>query len=180
MTHSQELRYSRQLRLPEVGVEGQRRLAEASVLVVGAGGLGTPALHHLAASGVGRLGIVEFDTVDLSNIHRQTLYSSDDVGQPKLEAAVRRLRKINPEVELIAHAERLDASKADRLVGAYDLVLDGSDTFATRYAVNDASVSTGVPVVYASVDQFRARRRSWECRAGRATGAYSPNRPPPA
>ena len=179
MTHSQKLRYSRQLRLPEVGVEGQRRLAEASVLVVGAGGLGTPALHHLAASGVGRLGIVEFDTVDLSNIHRQTLYSSDDVGQPKLEAAVRRLRKINPEVEVIAHAERLDASNADRLVGAYDLVLDGSDTFATRYAVNDASASTGVPVVYASVDQFSGQASVLGAPGGPCYRCLFPE-PPPA
>ena len=179
MTDAQQLRYSRQLRLPDVGREGQRRLSEASVLVVGAGGLGSPALHHLAASGVGRLGIAEFDTVDLSNIHRQTLYSTDDVGVPKIEASVRRLGRVNPDVEVTAHAERLDRSNAQRMIGGYDLVLDGSDTFATRYAVNDASVATGVPVVYASVDQFSGQASVFGVENGPCYRCLFPQ-PPPA
>ena len=179
MTESQQLRYSRQLRLPEIGPGGQGRLLEASVLVVGAGGLGSPALHHLVASGVGTVGIVEFDTVDISNLHRQTLYSTTDVGVPKLDAAIRRLEAVNPDVRLVPHPGRLDAGNARDLVGGYDVVLDGSDTFATRYVVNDASVETGVPVVYASVSQFSGQASVFGAENGPCYRCLFPE-PPPA
>lgn len=151
---SAQPRYSRQVRLPEVGPAGQERLAAASVLVVGAGGLGSPALTYLAAAGVGRLGIVEYDRVEASNLHRQILYVSGDVGQGKAEAARARIRAINPHTEVDLHAYRLDGGNAEATVRGYDLVLDGTDTFATRYLVNDVSVRTGVPNVYASVSRF--------------------------
>lgn len=179
MTDLQRLRYSRQMRLPEVGQEGQRRLSDASVLVIGAGGLGSPSLHHLAASGVGRIGVVEFDTVDVSNLHRQTLYSTADVGSPKLDATMRRLADVNPHVELVPHAGRLRADNARDLVGGYDVVLDGSDTFSTRYAVNDASVATGVPTVYASVNQFSGQASVLGAENGPCYRCLFPE-PPPA
>ena len=179
MTDHQRLRYARQLRLPEVGDRGQRRLARASVLVVGAGGLGSPALHHLVASGVGTVGIVEFDTVDVSNLHRQTLFSSHDLGIPKLDAAVRRLTQVNDGVTLVAHPTRLTSDNADALVGAYDVVLDGSDTFATRYAVNDASVATRTPLVYASVNQFSGQASVFGTETGPCYRCLFPDPPPP-
>ncbi len=179
MTDSQRHRYSRQMRLPEVGEEGQQRLADASVLVIGAGGLGSPALHHLAASGVGRIGIIEFDTVDVSNLHRQTLYTTADVGTPKTEAAARRLALINPDVQVDVQSGRLDAQNASDLIGAYDVVLDGSDTFETRYVVNDASVSTGTPNVYASVGHFSGQASVLGVENGPCYRCLFPE-PPPA
>ena len=179
MTDSQRLRYSRQMRLPEIGEPGQQRLADASVLVIGAGGLGSPALHHLAASGVGRIGLVEFDTVDLSNLHRQTLYSITDIGDPKIEAATRRLAQVNPDVQIDAHSGRLDGQNASALIGAYDVVLDGSDTFTTRYVVNDASVATGTPNVYASVGHFSGQASVLGTENGPCYRCLFPE-PPPA
>ena len=147
-------RYSRQILLPEVGAEGQARLGAASVLVVGAGGLGTPVATYLAAAGVGRIGIVDFDTVEASNLHRQPLYTKADAGRPKVDAMRERLVALNPLVQVETHAVRLDASNALGLVGAYDVVADGTDTFATRYLVNDACVLRGVPNAFASISQF--------------------------
>ncbi|WP_420453908.1 ThiF family adenylyltransferase [Rubrivirga sp.] len=165
--------------LDEVGAVGQQRLAEASVLVVGAGGLGAPALHHLAASGVGRIGIVEFDHVDVTNLHRQTLYSTDDVGKPKIAAARDRLLRINPTVAVDAYGERLTATNARDLIGAYDLVLDGSDTFGTRYAVNDASVRTRTPLVFASISQFSGQASVFGTETGPCYRCLFPDPPPP-
>lgn len=179
MTSTDALRYARQIRLPEVGPSGQRRLADASVLVIGAGGLGAPALHHLAASGVGRIGITEFDHVDVTNLHRQTLYSSDDIGRPKIEAAAERLRRINPGVKIEAHAVRITSKNADALIGGYDLVLDGSDTFATRYVVNDASVRTGTPNVFASVSRFSGQASVFGTESGPCYRCLFPDPPPP-
>ena len=179
MTAPDTLRYARQIRLPEVGIEGQVHLSEASVLVVGAGGLGAPVLHHLAASGVGRIGIVEFDDVDLTNLHRQTLYATPDVGRPKIEAAQERLRLINPSVTVEAHAARLTAANADLLIGGYDLVLDGSDTFPTRYAVNDASVRTGTPNIFASVSRFSGQASVFGTETGPCYRCLFPEPPPP-
>ncbi|OZC02783.1 molybdopterin-synthase adenylyltransferase MoeB [Rubricoccus marinus] len=147
-------RYSRQTRLPQIGLSGQQTLREASVLIVGAGGLGSPAALYLAASGVGRLGLVDDDAVDRSNLHRQVLYGESDVGVGKAEAAARRLRDMNPEVDIVVHAERFDASNADHLVSGYDVVLDGTDTFATRYLINDACVLNETVNVSASVSSF--------------------------
>jgi molybdopterin/thiamine biosynthesis adenylyltransferase/rhodanese-related sulfurtransferase len=148
------LRYGRQTLLPEIGMDGQNRLREASVLVVGVGGLGTPVATYLAAAGVGRIGLVDDDTVDVSNLHRQPLYTAADVGRLKVEVAAERLALLNPYVRVETHPVRLDAGNAERLVGRYDVVADGTDTFGTRYLVNDACVRTGRPNAFASVSQF--------------------------
>jgi sulfur-carrier protein adenylyltransferase/sulfurtransferase len=157
LTPDEIRRYSRHLTLPEVGVEGQERLKAARVLLVGAGGLGSPASLYLAAAGVGTLGLVEFDRVDETNLQRQILYGQADVGRPKLEAAVERLAEVNPHVRLEPYAERLAASNALALVSAYDLVIDGSDNFPTRYLVNDACVLAGKPYVYGSIFRFEGQ-----------------------
>lgn len=147
-------RYSRHLLLPEVGVEGQRRLKAARVLLVGAGGLGSPAALYLAAAGVGTLGIVDFDVVDLTNLHRQLLHGTSDVGRPKLQSAIARLHEVNPHVTVEPHEVRLTSANALELVRQYDLVVDGTDNFQTRYLVNDACVLTRRPNVYGSIFRF--------------------------
>lgn len=148
------LRYSRQLTLPEIGVAGQQRLRDARVLIVGAGGLGSPAALYLAAAGVGTLGLVDFDVVDASNLHRQLLHGTSDVGVPKVESAVARLREVNPHVQVRPVRAALSSANAMTLLHGWDLVLDGSDNFPTRYLVNDACVLLGVPFVYGSVQRF--------------------------
>ena len=172
-------RYARQITLPDVGTEGQQRLAGASVFVVGAGGLGAPALHHLVASGVGTVAFADFDRVDVSNLHRQTLYASDDVGRLKAEAAADRLRAVNPEVDVRPHAVKLTAANAAVLIGPHDVVLDGSDSFATRYVVNDASVATGTPTVFASVSQFSGQASVFGAENGPCYRCLFPSPPPP-
>ncbi len=157
LTNEQIARYSRQLMLPEIGVRGQERLLHASVLVIGAGGLGSPAALYLAAAGVGRLGIIDSDAVVLSNLHRQILHGSDDVGRPKSDSAKARLEALNPDVRVTALQERLTASNAQQLIGAYVLVLDGSDNFPTRYLVNDACVLLGKPLVHGGVVHLRGQ-----------------------
>jgi sulfur-carrier protein adenylyltransferase/sulfurtransferase len=147
----ESLRYSRHLILPEVGPEGQRRLKAARVLLVGAGGLGSPAALYLAAAGVGTLGIVDFDVVDASNLQRQVLHGTPDVGRPKLDSARDRIAAINPHVAVEAHPVRLTSANAREIVRGYDVVLDGSDNFPTRYLVNDACVLEGKPSVYGSI-----------------------------
>lgn len=172
-------RYHRQAILPEVGVEGQARLGRAKVLVVGAGGLGSPALTYLAAAGVGHLGVVDFDTVEESNLHRQTLYTTGDVGRQKTSVAAERLQEINPHVEITTYERRLDATNAEDLLAAFDLVLDGTDTFATRYLVNDASVLTGTPNVYASVSRFDGQASVFGASGGPCYRCLFPEPPPP-
>lgn len=147
-------RYSRQLRIPEVGSQGQERLGQARVLIVGVGGLGSPAAIYLAAAGLGTLGLIDDDTVDISNLHRQILYKTNEVGKSKVECAVETLAGINPEVNLEPYQLRLIEANASDLIGQYDLVIDGSDNFETRYVVNDACVRTGKPNVYGSVFRF--------------------------
>jgi adenylyltransferase/sulfurtransferase len=154
LTREEVERYSRHLLLPEVGAEGQRKLKAARVLLVGAGGLGSPAALYLAAAGVGTLGIVDFDTVDITNLHRQLLHGTSDVGRSKLASAVDRLREVNPHVVVEPHEVRLTSANALALIGAYDLVVDGTDNFQTRYLVNDACVLTGRPNVYGSIFRF--------------------------
>lgn len=154
LTHAETVRYSRHLLLPEVGVDGQRRLKAARVLLVGAGGLGSPAALYLAAAGVGTLGIVDFDVVDISNLHRQLLHGTADVGRSKLASAVDRLRDVNPHVVVEPHEIRLTSENALDLIASYDLVVDGTDNFQTRYLVNDACVLTGRPNVYGSIFRF--------------------------
>jgi molybdopterin/thiamine biosynthesis adenylyltransferase len=150
-------RYARHIVLHEIGGAGQQRLSAARVLVVGAGGLGSPALLYLAAAGVGRLGIVDDDTVSLSNLQRQVLHATDEIGAPKVESAGRALGRLNPHVAVAAHAVRLDAGNAAGIIAGYDLVLDGCDNFATRYVVNTACVAAGTPLISAAMSQWEAQ-----------------------
>jgi len=150
-------RYSRHLTLPAFGKEGQEKLKNASVLLVGAGGLGSPAAMYLAAAGVGRIGLVDFDEVEASNLQRQILYGTNDVGRPKLEAASERLNDLNPHVDIEAHEVRLTSENALDIIDDYDVVADGTDNFPTRYLVNDACVMTGTPNVYASIYRFEGQ-----------------------
>jgi sulfur-carrier protein adenylyltransferase/sulfurtransferase len=150
-------RYHRHLILPEVGADGQRRLKAARVLVIGAGGLGSPAALYLAAAGVGHLGVVDADDVELSNLQRQVLHDTESVGTPKVDSAAARLRALNPHVHVVAHHTRLTSTNALSLLGDYDVIVDGSDNFPTRYLVNDACVLLGKPNVYGSVLRFEGQ-----------------------
>lgn len=154
LTSAEIVRYSRHLALHEVGAVGQEKLKAARVLVIGAGGLGSPAALYLAASGVGVLGVVDHDRVDLSNLQRQVLYDSAGVGQPKVERAAERLRALNPQIELVAHDARLSGANVREILSGYDLALDGTDRFATRYLSNDACVLMGKPLVCAAIHRF--------------------------
>lgn len=173
------LRYSRHLIIPEVTLEGQLRLKRARVLCIGAGGLGSPLSLYLAAAGVGTLGIVDFDVVDLTNIQRQVLYSTADVGRPKWEAAKERLRQLNPEIEIVAHPIRLSSSNVLDLLGRYDIVADGTDNFPTRYLVNDACVLAGKPNVYASIFRFDGQVSVFDAKRGPCYRCLFPEPPPP-
>jgi adenylyltransferase/sulfurtransferase len=157
LTPEETLRYHRQLILPQVGPAGQDRLKEASVLLVGAGGLGSPAALYLAAAGVGRLGVVDGDVVELSNLQRQVLHDTPSVGRWKTESAQRRLTHINPDVQVEAHSVRLDSENALRILEGWDVVVDGSDNFPTRYLVNDACVLLGIPFVYGAIFRFEGQ-----------------------
>lgn len=150
-------RYARHITLPEVGREGQQRLKAARVLCIGAGGLGSPVTLYLAAAGIGRIGIVDFDRVDLSNLQRQILHDTDDVGRPKVDSARERLAAINPGVEVATHATRFSAANARELAADYDLIIDGTDNFTTRYLSNDLAVVTGKPNVYGSIYRFEGQ-----------------------
>jgi adenylyltransferase/sulfurtransferase len=153
----ESLRYSRHLLLPEVGIGGQRKLRDARVLLVGAGGLGSPLGLYLAAAGVGTLGLVDPDVVDLTNLHRQVLHGTSDVGRPKLDSARDRIREVNPHVEVETHPVLLTSANALEIIGKYDIVVDGTDNFPTRYLVNDACVLLGKPNVYGSVFRFEGQ-----------------------
>jgi adenylyltransferase/sulfurtransferase len=157
LTPSDLARYSRHLALREIGVAGQEKLKAAKVLVIGAGGLGSPSILYLAAAGVGTIGIVDFDKVDISNLQRQVLFDTADVGVPKAEAAAKRLRAINPDLNVIAHQVELRAHNVLDIFKDYDLILDGTDRFATRYLVNDASVLLGKPLVSAAIHRFEGQ-----------------------
>jgi len=179
LTPEEIRRYSRHLIMPEVGTAGQLRLKEAKVLMVGTGGLGSPIGMYLAAAGVGRLGLVEFDVVDESNLHRQLLYGQSDVGRPKLEAAMDRLHDINPYIELVPHAARLDSSNALDIIRDYDMVVDGTDNFPTRYLVNDACVLLGKPNVYGSIFRFEGQVSVFWGARGPCYRCLFPEPPPP-
>ena len=172
-------RYARHLLLPQVGEEGQEKLRDASVLVVGAGGLGAPLLMYLAAAGVGRIGIVDDDEVSISNLQRQVLFGKDDLGRPKAEVAAERLHAINPLVTIEPHVQRMTSENAPELVEQYDLVADGTDNFATRYLVNDASVLSGRPNVYASIFRFDGQVSVFGAEAGPCYRCLFPEPPPP-
>lgn len=157
MTNEQRIRYSRHLIMPEIGLEGQQRLNSARVLCIGAGGLGSPAALYLAAAGIGTIGIVDLDDVDLSNLQRQILHGTKDVGRRKVESARDRLRDVNPEIEIEIHDARFTSANASELVRQYDAVVDGSDNFATRYLSNDVCVWEKKPNVYGSVFRFEGQ-----------------------
>lgn len=172
-------RYGRHLSLAEIGVEGQERLKAARVLIVGAGGLGSPASLYLAAAGVGVIGIVDFDDVDQSNLQRQILYGDPDVGRPKVLTAAERLRAINAEIEIARHDTRLVAANAVEIVSSYDLVVDGTDNFATRYLVNDVCVLLGLPNVYGSVLRFEGQASVFAASTGPCYRCLFREPPPP-
>ncbi len=172
-------RYGRHLTLPELGIAGQQRLKASRVLMVGAGGLGSPLGLYLAAAGVGTLGLVEFDRVDESNLQRQVLYGQSDVGRPKIEAARERLAEMNPLIKLELHPVRLEADNAMELIEAYDLVVDGSDNFATRYLVNDACVIAGKPDVWGAISRFEGQVSVFWGRRGPCYRCLFPEPPPP-
>jgi len=150
-------RYSRHLLIPEVGLEGQRRLKSSKVLVIGAGGLGSPVLLYLAAAGVGTLGIIDFDVVDESNLQRQIIHGQSDIGRPKPESARDAINELNPHIKVRLHRERLEVTNAPGIISAYDLIVDGTDNFATRYLVNDACVLAGKPYVWGSIFRFEGQ-----------------------
>jgi sulfur-carrier protein adenylyltransferase/sulfurtransferase len=158
LDQAQRERYSRHLLIPEIGVAGQERMLEAKVLVVGAGGLGSPAALYLAAAGIGRLGIVDDDLVDASNLQRQVLHSTAALGEPKVDSAVRRVRELNPDVEVAPYRDRLSADNVDAILDeGWEVIVDGADNFPTRYLLNDASVWHGVPVVHGSIFRFEGQ-----------------------
>ncbi|OCB13005.1 ThiF family adenylyltransferase, partial [Mycobacterium intracellulare] len=157
LTGDEVARYSRHLIIPGLGVDGQKRLKNARVLVIGAGGLGAPTLLYLAAAGVGTIGIVEFDVVEESNLHRQIIHGVADVGRPKAVSARESMLAINPLVDVRLHEVRLDSTNAVKLFGCYDLIVDGTDNFATRYLINDAAVLAKKPYVWGSIYQFEGQ-----------------------
>jgi len=172
-------RYARQIRLPELGPEGQERLARGSVLIVGAGGLGSPAALYLAAAGVGRVGLIDFDVVDETNLHRQVLYATSDVGASKVLAAAQRLRDMNPEVRIETHPQPLTSENALDVLAGYDVILDGTDNFPTRYLVNDACTILGKPNVYGSIFRFEGQAAVFDARTGPCYRCLYPDPPPP-
>ena len=157
LSREEQVRYSRHILLPQVGEDGQRRLKSSRVLLVGAGGLGSPVALYLAAAGVGTLGLVEYDDVDLSNLHRQILHGSEAIGRSKLDSAGERLRDINPNVRVEAYDTRLTSANALEIARGYDLIVDGTDNFATRYLVNDTSVLLGIPNIHGAVHRFEGQ-----------------------
>lgn len=172
-------RYSRHLTLPDVGVAGQQRLRSASVLLVGAGGLGSPLAMYLAAVGVGRIGLVDFDVVDLSNLQRQVLYGTADIGRPKIERARDRIEELNPNVTVECHATRLAADNALEILERYDVIADGTDNFPTRYLVNDACVLLNKPNVYGSIFRFEGQVSVFSAPGGPCYRCLYPEPPAP-
>jgi adenylyltransferase/sulfurtransferase len=179
LSREELVRFSRHLTLDEVGVAGQERLKIGRVLCVGAGGLGSPAALYLAAAGVGTIGLVDFDVVDVTNLQRQVLYTTSDIGRPKLDAAAERLNAMNPHVRIEAHAVTLDASNAMDLVSSYDVVLDGTDNFTARYLVNDACVLAGRPNAYGSIFRFEGQASVFAAKGGPCYRCLHPEPPPP-
>jgi sulfur-carrier protein adenylyltransferase/sulfurtransferase len=174
------LRYARHIFLPGIGGDGQAKLKRASVLVVGAGGLGSPAAMYLAAAGVGRIGLLDFDRVDVTNLQRQLLHDTDDIGRPKVESGRERLHALNPNVEVVAHDTALTSANALEILEPYDVVVDGTDNFPVRYLVNDATQLLGTPLVYGSIYQFEGQASVFL--PGRDSPCYRclfPEPPPP-
>jgi sulfur-carrier protein adenylyltransferase/sulfurtransferase len=180
LSPDQRSRYSRHLLIPEVGEEGQQKLLDAKVLLIGAGGLGSPASLYLAAAGVGRLGIVDADVVDASNLQRQIVHSTDTLGRPKVESAKRTIEALNPDVEVVAYEERLTSDNVDRILAdGWEIIVDGADNFPTRYLVNDASVWHGIPVVHGSIYRFDGQVTVFAPHEGPCYRCLFPTPPPP-
>jgi molybdopterin/thiamine biosynthesis adenylyltransferase/rhodanese-related sulfurtransferase len=180
LSPEQRSRYSRHLLIPEVGEAGQQKLLDAKVLLIGAGGLGSPASHYLAAAGIGRLGIVDADVVDASNLQRQIVHSTDTLGTPKVESARRTIEALNPDVEVVTYEERLTSDNIDRILAdGWDVIVDGADNFPTRYLVNDASVWHGIPVVHGSIYRFDGQVTVFKPHEGPCYRCLFPTPPPP-
>ena len=179
LSNEEIARYSRHVIIPEVGIEGQRKLKAASVLMIGTGGLGAPLGMYLAAAGVGRLGLVDFDVVDMSNLQRQIIHGTKDIGRPKIASARDRIQDINPHVEIETHETRLTSENALRLFVNYDVIVDGTDNFPTRYLVNDACVLTGKPNVYGSIFRFEGQASVFWAERGPCYRCLYPEPPPP-
>jgi molybdopterin/thiamine biosynthesis adenylyltransferase/rhodanese-related sulfurtransferase len=179
LTAEQKQRYSRHLLIPEVGSAGQTRLLGSKALFIGAGGLGSPAALYLAAAGVGTIGIVDFDVVDLSNLQRQILHTNDRVGERKVESARKTINALNPDVTVIPHEEMLVAGNVDRIIAGYDVIIDGTDTFETRYLLNDAAVAKNIPVIHASVFRFEGQLTTFIPYEGPCYRCLYPTPPPP-
>ena len=173
------LRYSRHLIVPEVGMEGQLKLKAAKVLLVGTGGLGAPLGLYLAATGIGRIGLVDFDVVDFTNLQRQVIHFTKDVGRPKIESAAEKMQAINPNVEIVKHEVALSSENAMEILKDYDLVVDGTDNFPTRYLVNDACVLLGKPNVYGSIFRFEGQATVFAYQGGPCYRCLYPEPPPP-
>jgi adenylyltransferase/sulfurtransferase len=179
LSRDEVFRYSRHLIIPDVAMDGQRRLKNARVLLIGAGGLGAPNAMYLAAAGVGHLGLVDFDVVDASNLQRQVIHGTSDIGRPKLESARDKIVEINPYVEVTLHDTRLTSDNARELIRGYDLVVDGSDNFPTRYLVNDACVLEGKPYVWGSIYRFDGQASVFWAEHGPCYRCLYPEPPPP-
>jgi molybdopterin/thiamine biosynthesis adenylyltransferase/rhodanese-related sulfurtransferase/molybdopterin converting factor small subunit len=179
LSHAEMLRYSRHLLLPEVGVSGQRKLKDARVLTIGAGGLGSPLSLYLAAAGVGTIGIVDFDVVDLTNLQRQIVHGTSTLGRPKLASAEERLNDLNPNVRIEKHEARLTSENALEILGEYDIIVDGTDNFPTRYLVNDACVLLGKPNVYGSIFRFEGQASLFYAEQGPCYRCLYSEPPPP-
>jgi sulfur-carrier protein adenylyltransferase/sulfurtransferase len=179
LTPNEIQRYSRHLILPEVGMDGQRKLKAARVLCIGAGGLGSPVALYLAAAGVGTIGLVDFDTVDISNLQRQIIHGTPDIGRPKLQSAKDRINAINPEVKVETYEVALSSQNALELFKGYDVILDGTDNFPTRYLVNDACVLLGIPNAYGSIFRFEGQASVFATKDGPCYRCLYPEPPPP-
>ena len=179
LSPEQKVRYSRHLLIPEVGAKGQTKLLESKVLLIGAGGLGSPASLYLAAAGVGTIGIIDFDVVDLSNLQRQIVHTTDRIGEKKVDSARKTLLALNPGINVIGYDEMLVADNVERIIAGYDVIVDGTDTFETRYLLNDAAVIAGIPVVHASVFRFEGQLTVFKPYEGPCYRCLYPTPPPP-
>jgi len=179
LSHDEIRRYSRHVIMPEVGIEGQRKLKAASVLLIGTGGLGSPTALYLAAAGIGKMGLVDYDTVDESNLHRQIIHGQSTLGQSKLDSAEKRIKDVNPFIEVVKHNVPLTSDNALELFEPYDVIIDGTDNFPTRYLVNDACVKLGKPNVYGSIFRFEGQLSVFYAEEGPCYRCMFPEPPPP-
>ena len=179
LSNNEIARYSRHLLLPEVGLEGQQKLKAAKVLCVGTGGLGSPLAFYLAAAGIGTLGLVDFDVVDESNLQRQIIHTTKDVGRPKIDSATEKLKALNPYMNVVKHETMLTSANALEIIRDYDIVADGTDNFPTRYLVNDACVLTGKPNAYGSIFRFEGQASVFATKEGPCYRCLYPEPPPP-